>query len=191
MVRVFLYLDLVTLLMSMHGIHIADTLMEWALKVNMLIKFRNHHVWIICLVIFLLTFFFIELCLGQNLFQRTIQMLKMIGMGFGGTVHLPSIQAYHQTHFSFIFTSYLVWLWILKNITYGDHLLKVDNLSLHALIFLMPLFSNCIYIFKTSNGLPLQQYGNISSRQCNLASHQYTLMECLPMANTCKLKFII
>lgn len=54
--------------------------------------------------------FFIELCLGQNLFQRTIQMLKMIGMGLGGTVHLPSIQAYHQTHFSFIFTSYLVWL---------------------------------------------------------------------------------
>ena len=47
MVRVFLYLDLVTLLMSMHGIHIADTLMEWALKVNMLINVRNHHVWIL------------------------------------------------------------------------------------------------------------------------------------------------
>lgn len=66
MVRVSLYLDLVTLLMSMHGIHIADTSMEWALKVNMLIKFRNHHVWIICLVIFLLPFF-IELCFGTKI----------------------------------------------------------------------------------------------------------------------------
>jgi hypothetical protein len=31
--------------------------------------------------------FVIELCFGQFLFQRTIQMLKMIGMGLGGTVH--------------------------------------------------------------------------------------------------------
>lgn len=75
MVRVFIYLDLVTLLMSMHGIHIADTLMEWALKVNMLIKFRNHRVWVICLVIFLLTSF-TELCMGQTCFREQFKCSK-------------------------------------------------------------------------------------------------------------------
>jgi phosphotransferase system glucose/maltose/N-acetylglucosamine-specific IIC component len=76
MVRVFLYLDLVTLLMSMHGIHIADTLMEWALKVDMLIKFRNHHVWIICLVIFLLTFFLLNFVWDKTCFREQFKCSK-------------------------------------------------------------------------------------------------------------------
>jgi hypothetical protein len=35
------YVDLVILLIFMRGIHIADTLMGWALKVLVLIKFRK------------------------------------------------------------------------------------------------------------------------------------------------------